>query len=105
MAKQFDLSGLKKQPVKKANKPKVDDVVKAIHKEEESSYKEEEVKKVTPKNKEKKVSDRVEEDKEVLKRVTLDLPASLHTKLKLRAVHDETTIRNFVIELLEDALD
>lgn len=105
MAKQFDLSGLKKQPVKKASKPKVDDVVKAIHREEEKSYQNEKEKKSAPPNKEKKMVNRVEEEKEVLKRVTLDLPASLHTKLKLRAVHDETTIRNFVIELLEEALD
>ncbi|MCB0661383.1 MAG: hypothetical protein KDC24_01480 [Saprospiraceae bacterium] len=103
MAKQFDLSGLKKQPVKKATKPKVDDVVKAIHKEEEEQTRKQPIKTVT-----KKVEPVViieEEEKEPLKRVTLDLPASLHTKLKLKAVHDETTIRNFVIDLLEQALD
>ena len=104
MAKQFDLSGLKKQPVKKATKPKVDDVVKAIHQEEERAQKET----VTVKAKKKEVkpvAEEVVEEKESLKSVTLDLPASLHTKLKLKAVRDETTIRNFVIELLEQALD
>ncbi|MEZ4949691.1 MAG: hypothetical protein R2879_14735 [Saprospiraceae bacterium] len=97
MAKQFDLSGLKKTPVKKTPQPKIDKVVEAIHKEEEKAIKRAE-KKIEPVYED-------EEDKEPLKRVTLDLPASLHTKLKLRAVHDETTIRNFVIELLEAALD
>lgn len=104
MAKEFDLSGLKKQPVKKASKPKMDDVIKAIHKDETDTYREEK-KEIAKKEQPKRVVQPQEEEKEALKRVTLDLPASLHTKLKLKAVRDETTIRNFVIDLLEDALD
>jgi predicted HicB family RNase H-like nuclease len=87
MAKHIDLSGLKKQPMKKHTSPKVEEVITAIHKTK-AAYPEPEP----------------EEQYEPIKRVTLDLPASLHTRLKLRAVHSQTTIRNFVIALLEDAL-
>lgn len=84
MAKQIDLSGLKKQPLKKQLHTKVEEVVNAIHRESRA----------------------LEEDsKEPIKRITLDLPASLHTKLKLRTVTEQTTIRNFVLQILEQVLE
>lgn len=87
MAKHIDLSGLKKQPLKKKETPKIEEVVSAIHKEaipmDESS----------------------DLEKEPVKRITLDLPASLHTKLKMRAVQEQITIRSFVIDILEQILD
>lgn len=82
MAKQIDLSGLKKQPIKKTAASKVEEVVHAIHHMPEPV-----------------------EEKEALKRITLDLPASLHTRLKLRTVQEQTTIRNFVLQILEQVLE
>jgi hypothetical protein len=82
MAKQIDLSGLKKQPIKKTSAPKIEDVVHAIHRTPEPV-----------------------EEKEVIKRITLDLPASLHTRLKLRTVQEQTTIRNFVLQIIEQVLE
>lgn len=101
MAKSFDLSGLKKSPLKKksnASPKKEDLIVDAIHQEEEVVK--------PPKRITKKVIKKpVIQKKESVKRVTLDLPASLHTKLKMYAVTNETTIRRVVIELLEQVLD
>ncbi len=102
MAKNFDLSSLKKQPVKKKKVPPIDEVVSAIHKEESRSVATE--KRVARKRKHTVKKAQEEEIKESLKRITLDLPASLHTKLKIKAVREETTIRSFVIDLLEKAL-
>ncbi|HMR42181.1 MAG TPA: hypothetical protein PKC40_00030 [Saprospiraceae bacterium] len=88
MAKHIDLSGLKKQPLKKKETPKIEEVVSAIHKEAATEK-----------------SEMEEENKEPVKRITLDLPASLHTKLKIRAVQEQITIRSFVIDILEQILD
>ncbi len=113
MAKKIDLSGLRKKPIKKKAPvaPKKDDqIVEAIHKEEEIVVQKvvkpqpvvkEETKKPIPKV----VLEIPVPEKEPVKRVTLDLPLELHTKLKIYAVTNQTTIRKFVINLLEQVLE
>lgn len=110
MAKKIDLSGLRKKPVKKkANTaPKKDDlIVEAIHKEEvpEVIAPQPAVRKTIKKPVPKVVYEVEVPEKVPVKRVTLDLPVHLHTKLKLHAVTNQTTIRKFVIELLEEVLE
>lgn len=41
---------------------------------------------------------------EDLDRLSIDIPAGLKRQLKIKAVQDGTTIRNIVIEALEDRL-
>lgn len=111
MAKKIDLSGLRKKPIKRKAPiaPKKDDqIVEAIHKEEvvkkviiPEPVVKQEVKKPVPKV----VLEIPVPEKEPLKRVTLDLPLELHTKLKIYAVTNQTTIRKFVIDLLEQVLE
>lgn len=114
MAKKIDLSGLRKKPIKKKAPvtPKKDDqIVEAIHKEEEVVQKviepqpvmKKEIKR--PKTIPKVVLEIPVPEKEPVKRVTLDLPLELHTKLKIYAVTNQTTIRKFVIDLLEQVLE
>ena len=114
MAKKFDLSGLRKQPLKKktASTKKDDYIVEAIHSAEEEAVvvpKKAPVKKVAkrpaPRPLPKVVYEEPVREKEPVKRVTLDLPLELHTKLKIYAVTNQTTIRKFVIELLEEVLE
>jgi len=115
MAKKFDLSGLRKKPLKKktASTKKDDYIVEAIHNAEEVEEpkvvvpKKAPVKKVAkrPAPRPKVVYQEPVREKEPVKRVTLDLPLELHTKLKIYAVTNQTTIRKFVIELLEEVLE
>lgn len=111
MAKKFDLSGLRKQPLKKktASTKKDDYIVEAIHQAEEKVIPPPPpvAKKVAkrPVPRPKVVYQEVIPEKEPVKRVTLDLPLELHTKLKIYAVTNQTTIRKFVIELLEEVLE
>ncbi len=111
MAKKFDLSGLRKQPLKKktASTKKDDYIVEAIHQAEEEVVAPPPpvVKKVAkrPAPRPKVVYQEVIPEKQPVKRVTLDLPLELHTKLKIYAVTNQTTIRKFVIELLEEVLE
>ena len=108
MAKKIDLSGLRKKPVKKktATTPKKDDlIVEAIHKEKEVVAPQPVIKKDIKKPAPKVVYEVEVPEKAPVKRVTLDLPVDLHTKLKIYAVTNQTTIRKFVIELLEQVLE
>lgn len=112
MAKKIDLSGLRKQPLKKKTaSTKTDDyIVEAIHKEEEKAkvpvQKKRVVKRPTPRAvPQPEVIYEPAIEKPPVKRVTLDLPLELHTKLKMYAVTNQTTIRKFVIELLEEVLE
>ena len=115
MAKKFDLSGLRKKPLKKktASTTKKDDyIVEAIHNVEEEVVapvvpQKAPVKRVAkrPAPRPKVVYEEPVKEKEPVKRVTLDLPLELHTKLKIYAVTNQTTIRKFVIELLEEVLE
>ncbi len=79
MAKSIDLSGLKKQPLARPVNKTVEMAVKTIHEQEEKT---------------------VEEPRGKIVRITVDLPEDIHTKLKIQSVHDRTTIRQFVIDLL-----
>ncbi len=72
---------------------KVKEKVEAIHKDETKEPK------TLIKTKKTKV---VEKEENV--RITIDLPKSLHKKLKLHAVMNEITIREFVVGLLEKQL-
>ena len=46
-----------------------------------------------------------EAGKEEMKRLNLDIPASLHSRIRLQAVKDETLIREIVIAALHNYLD
>lgn len=91
MAKSIDLSGLKRKPVKRPEPVNVDEVVKTIHKSE-----------VSPKEPVPVEEDPKEKQRNV--RITVDLPEDLHMELKLRSIREKTTIRKYVIGLLEEKL-
>lgn len=92
MAKSIDLSGLKRKPVKRPDPVNVDEVVKTIHEKEEVPKTSPLPEKEAPKEKLRNV------------RITVDLPEDLHMELKLRSIREKTTIRKYVIGLLEEKL-
>ena len=104
--KKIDTSKLKlgvKRSVKKTTtKAKAidnDEVVKKIHKEEtKAKASSAATQKAVPK-KEEVVA------KENTKRVTLDIPVSLHKRIKMHVFNIETTMKKYFLELAEKDID
>ncbi len=82
MAKQkFSIDNLqlpKADPVKKSPKVQTDDAVEKIHKKKTGRPKRE----------------------EAVTRLTVDLPKSVHRQLKMRAIEQDSSLRNLVINIL-----
>lgn len=92
----------KKVELKKSTKniDEVKEKVEAIHEEEKPITKPKPpTKSSTRKNK--KI---LTTDKDEIVRITIDLPKELHKKLKIHAVMNEVTIRNYVVGLLQKSL-
>ena len=87
MAKRkFNLSNIQlpdAKPVKKSNNSETDAAVDKIHKKKMGRPKRE----------------------EAVTRLTVDLPKSVHKQLKLRAIDEETTLRNLVINILMEQVE
>ena len=83
MAKKIDLSKIDlspRKPLKKKAQPNVDEAVRQIHTEE-----------VAP----------VKPKREVTKRVTLDIPLSLHRAIKRRVFDSDKTMKEYFLELAQ----
>ncbi|MFK8004923.1 MAG: hypothetical protein AB8H03_01070 [Saprospiraceae bacterium] len=93
----LDLNLGKKRPIKKATnrtkKVDSDEVIKKIHPEAVAA---------TPKTTPIKVKEVV--PAEPTKRVTLDIPVSLHKKIKMHVFELETTMKKYFLELAEKDL-
>jgi len=91
----LDLSLGRKRPIKKttakAKKVDSDEVVKKIHPETVAKAP------TTAKPK-------VEVPQEPTKRVTLDIPVSLHKRIKMHVFAEETTMKKYFLELAEKNL-
>ncbi|PCJ31804.1 MAG: hypothetical protein COA99_16890 [Moraxellaceae bacterium] len=93
----LNLSLGKKRPIKKTTtrtkKVDSDEVVKKIHPEVGSK-----TRVSTP------VKPRMETPSEPTKRVTLDIPVSLHKRIKMNVFDMETTMKKYFLELAEKDL-
>ncbi|MGK0389194.1 MAG: hypothetical protein ACI94Y_001934 [Maribacter sp.] len=104
MTKNQDTELPKKIELKRSTKniDEVKEKVEAIHVEEQV------VPKATPlptKNRARKSKKVLTTDKDEIVRITIDLPKDLHKKLKIHAVMNEVTIRNYVVGLLQKSLN
>lgn len=103
MTKNKDTELPKKIELKRSTKniDEVKEKVEAIHIEEQAIPKP-----TSPptKSKARKSKKTLTTDKDEIVRITIDLPKDLHKKLKIHAVMNEITIRNYVVSLLQKSL-